>query len=75
MLILSRKPGERIFIGDDIVVEFKGMNAHGEAVLGFVAPVNITVLREELAARMAQDVVAKLRRRKGQADDGETGEL
>lgn len=48
MLVLSRKPGERILIGNDIVVtvvRFQG----GTVRLGIEAPREFAVIREELA--------------------------
>jgi carbon storage regulator len=47
MLVLSRKPGERILIGNDIVVtvvRFQG----GTVRLGIEAPREFSVVREEL---------------------------
>lgn len=48
MLCLSRKPGERIFVGPDItitVVEIK----RGVVRIGIDAPTQVTIIREELA--------------------------
>jgi carbon storage regulator len=47
MLVLSRKPGERILIGPHIeltIVHVRG----GRVKLGFECPANVRVLREEL---------------------------
>ncbi|MEF9852356.1 MAG: carbon storage regulator CsrA [Hydrogenoanaerobacterium sp.] len=47
MLVLSRKAGESVYIGDDIkitVVEFIG----DKIKIGIEAPKSMTVLREEL---------------------------
>ena len=47
MLILSRRPGEQILIGDDILVEV--LEVSGTQVrLGITAPREVPVLREEL---------------------------
>ena len=46
-LILTRKPGERLLIGDDIVITFIGYEA-GRAHLAVEAPRNLPVLRQEL---------------------------
>ncbi|HAA53337.1 MAG TPA: carbon storage regulator, partial [Myxococcales bacterium] len=47
MLILTRKPGERIRIGDDIVLVVKSVS--GKTVrLGITAPKEVAVFREEL---------------------------
>ena len=47
MLILSRKPGERVFLGDDIevvVVQVRG----NRVKLGFKAPGYLPIKREEI---------------------------
>ena len=47
MLVLCRKPGEKIVIGDDIlitVVDIRG----GRASLGFQCPGEIPIHREEV---------------------------
>ncbi len=47
MLVLSRKPNERITIDNRIVIEILGV--HGNRVrLGIQAPVGVSILREEL---------------------------
>lgn len=53
MLVLSRKPGQRILIGDDIeiVVVRIGPNT---ARIGIVAPDGIRIVREELLERDLQ---------------------
>ena len=54
MLILSRKIGESLFIGDDIrvvLLEIRGKQAR----LGIEAPAGIVVLREEIYQRLAQE--------------------
>lgn len=47
MLVLMRRPGERILIGKDVAVMFVGM-AGGQAKIGVEAPRHVRVLREEL---------------------------
>jgi carbon storage regulator len=52
MLVLSRKVGERIQLGDHITVTLVKIN--GNAVrLGIEAPPHMTVVRQELAERAA----------------------
>ncbi len=54
MLILSRKIGESLFIGDDIrvvLLEIRGKQVR----LGIEAPADIVVLREEIFQRLAQE--------------------
>ncbi|WP_041223752.1 carbon storage regulator CsrA [Deferribacter desulfuricans] len=47
MLVLTRKIGESVIIGDDI--EVKVVNVNGKAVrLGIVAPKHISVHRKEI---------------------------
>jgi carbon storage regulator len=52
MLVLSRKVGERIQIGDQIVVTVVRINAT-TVRLGIEAPGNLAVVREELVARLS----------------------
>jgi len=47
MLILSRRIGESITIGDNIVVTVVGINGH-QIRLGIAAPREVRVLREEI---------------------------
>lgn len=49
MLVLSRKPEQRIFIGDDIEVVVVEVTRH-RVKLGFRVPKTVPVLREELVA-------------------------
>ena len=54
MLVLTRKPGEGILIGDDItvkVIELKG----GGARIGIEAPRNKKIYRQELYERIRQE--------------------
>ncbi|MFE6967035.1 carbon storage regulator [Agromyces sp. NPDC057679] len=48
MLILTRKFGEQILIGDDIVVTVLGDRSGGQVRLQIDAPRNIKILRPEL---------------------------
>lgn len=57
MLVLSRKVGEEIVIGDGIRV--KVLSVQGNQVrLGFVAPRSVTIHRQELLATPKPDAVA-----------------
>ena len=52
MLVLTRKQGEQIRIGDDVVVTI--VRTKGKAVrLGIQAPAHVPVLRGEVAAAIA----------------------
>ena len=48
MLVLARKIGQKIFIGDDIEITVVSVTARGEVRLGIEAPSNLLILREEL---------------------------
>jgi carbon storage regulator len=52
MLVLSRKVGERIRIGDSVVVTIVRIG-RGGVRLGIEAPNNLPVVREELYQRAA----------------------
>ncbi len=51
MLVLSRKVGERILIGDRIVVTVAKLE-NGQVRLGIEAPREIAVFREEIDPRL-----------------------
>jgi carbon storage regulator len=53
MLVLSRKVGERVLIGDQIAVTIVRVNGNGVR-LGIEAPAEMVVVREELAQRAAE---------------------
>jgi carbon storage regulator len=48
VLVVSRKPGERILIGDKIAITVVKV-ASGAVRLGVEAPAELAVMREELA--------------------------
>jgi len=50
MLVLSRKPQERIFIGDDIIVTVLESDCN-KVRLGIDAPTHINIVREELVCK------------------------
>ena len=50
MLVLSRKPGERILIGDQIAVTVVRI-APGVVRIGIDAPENLPIVREELGGK------------------------
>lgn len=50
MLVLSRKKGERIRIGKDVVITVVRIGDH-TVKLGFDAPQGVNIVREELALR------------------------
>jgi carbon storage regulator len=57
MLVVSRKVGERIQLGDQITVTV--VKIQGNAVrLGIEAPKNLAVVREEVAKRLSEGKIA-----------------
>jgi carbon storage regulator len=57
MLVLTRKPGEKIMIGDDIVITV--MEGRGDGVrIGIEAPRGVSVQRSEVVAAIAAANVA-----------------
>lgn len=47
MLILTRRPGERVVIGEDILVTVMGVSGH-TVRLGIAAPEGVPIYREEI---------------------------
>ena len=59
MLVLSRKAGERIWIGDDISVTVVRITGGGVRI-GIEAPHEMPVVREELREKMEQSEVEEV---------------
>jgi carbon storage regulator len=57
MLILSRRPGESLTIGDDVVVTVVGVSGN-QIRLGITAPREVRVLREEVYKVMQEENLA-----------------
>ena len=55
VLILTRRRGEQILIGDDIVITLLGLGSHGEHRVGIDAPRDIPVVRSEIAWKFDED--------------------
>lgn len=53
MLVLSRKPGDAIMIGDDIEIRVLGITP-GTVRLGIQAPRRVPVFRKEIYVEIAQ---------------------
>jgi carbon storage regulator len=47
MLILTRRPGERVVIGDEVLVTVMGVSGH-TVRLGIAAPQGVPIYREEI---------------------------
>jgi carbon storage regulator len=59
MLILTRRPGESVKIGDDITVTVLGVRGN-QLRLGFTAPQDVAVHREEVYERIQSERQANL---------------
>lgn len=55
MLVLSRKPGERIQIDKDVTVVVLGISGN-RVRLGFEAPPHVSIQRSEIAPQNAESV-------------------
>lgn len=53
MLVLSRKPGESLRVGEDIRITVVS-TASGQVRIGIEAPEDVTIYREEVYARIVQ---------------------
>jgi carbon storage regulator len=58
MLVLSRQAGERLFIGDDIVITVVRIGPNSVR-LGIGAPVHMDIAREELCGASAIESTGK----------------
>ena len=57
MLVLTRKAGERVLIGDDIVITV--LDARGDGIrIGIDAPRGVTIQREEVVKAVTEANVA-----------------
>jgi carbon storage regulator len=54
MLILTRRAGESLRIGDDVEVTVMAVNG-AQVRIGITAPINVTVDREEVAERKRRE--------------------
>lgn len=61
MLILTRKPGESLFIGDDIEITVLGVQGN-QVKFGISAPRHIGVHRQEVFERIREQLAASIGR-------------
>lgn len=77
MLILTRKPGERIFIDEDIIITVIWA-ASGQVKIGIDAPPNVSVHREEIYNKIKREgFISKVKRSEYQEEqtiEGNTNE-
>ena len=57
MLILTRNQNESIIINDDIKITVIS-DRHGQVKLGFEAPDDVEICREEIYTKMQNDLIA-----------------
>jgi carbon storage regulator len=62
MLILSRRPGETVMIGDDVTLTVLGVSGN-QVRIGINAPKDVPVHREEVYERIQQEKAGTLRLR------------
>jgi carbon storage regulator len=55
MLTLTREPGQKIVVGDDIVITVVSVSENGRVRLGIEAPRQIRIDREEVLARIQNE--------------------
>jgi carbon storage regulator len=59
MLVLSRKPGERIMVGDDVVITIVRIGPNNVRV-GIEAPRSMNIVREESNDRRNENVATRI---------------
>ena len=59
LLILTRRPGESVKIGDKVTITVLGVKG-GQVRLGFSAPANVAVHREEVYERIQAETASEV---------------
>lgn len=54
MLVIRRRLGESVFVGDNVEIRIVELNAH-RVVLGIDAPAEVTILRKEIREAAEQN--------------------
>lgn len=67
MLILTRKPGEAVMIGDDVTFTVLGVKGN-QVRTGIDAPKSVPVHREEIYQRIKRERQEEERARQGKTD-------
>lgn len=67
MLILTRRVGETLMVGDDVTVTVLGVKGN-QVRIGVNAPKNVSVHREEIYQRIQKEKVANLEAQLHQTD-------
>ena len=68
MLILTRKEGEKVFIGSDIKINIISVSEN-QVKIGIEAPANYKILREELYEKIKQNTIESKLKTKIKVDD------
>ena len=68
MLILTRKEGEKVFIGSDIKVHIISVSEN-QVKIGIEAPSSMKILRDELYERIKQSTIDSKLKTKIQIDE------
>jgi len=68
MLILTRRPGESVKIGDRVTIRVLGVKG-GQVRLGFSAPADVAVHREEVYERIQAEASSDISKRELAADE------
>jgi carbon storage regulator len=59
MLVLSRKPGERIYVGDEIIVKILSIQDR-YLQIGITAPESIQILRDDAICKRKRDLTGHI---------------